>query len=220
MWQLNPPIQPQTDRETSKQQKPNKPVGVRYLWSGFVVTHLSPTTRLGFTPTDDWGTLIWIPRSKRREERVGDKRETEGQRRASGLTDACTNTRDADSMMEKNPTRPQSITDKIVGCFCSVDGLSKPLQRRETLVANQRLRISTKLGCGRTSFPHDATGCQRRRGGLTERWEWKRREGERRGLDLSTLYHTNTGHYILYCGYIQYEINMDGWKLMGRGRMI
>lgn len=51
-------------------------------------------------------------------------------------------------------------------------------------------------------------------------WEWKRREGERRGLYLSTVYHTDTGHYTLHCGYIQYEINMDGWELMGRGRMI
>lgn len=75
---------------------------------GFVVTHLNPTTRLGFTPTDDWGTLIWIPRRKRREERVGDKRKTEGQRRASGLTDTCTNTRDADAMMAKPQDRNQS----------------------------------------------------------------------------------------------------------------
>ncbi len=83
---------------------------------------------------------------------MGDKGKNEGQRQMNRLTDTCTNTHDAGAMMKT--TKPQSwITIFNVFFFCYADGLSKPLQQREMLVANHWLKISTELGCGWTSFP-------------------------------------------------------------------
>lgn len=140
---------------------------------GFVVTHFNPKSLFDFTRTDEWGSVISIPilLPKIKWERRGRMRDKNMWR--GWHKHRC-----------HNENHKTSIMDKNINVFCFFDGLSKPLQQNEMLVANHRLRISTTVGCGWTSFfPLIA---QAARG--EEEWQRGGRGGERKSFNIALNY--------------------------------
>lgn len=174
MWQLNPPLQPQSERETWRARKELVVLGskasyctraqspwrnlikMRYLWSVLlwpilIQKYCSASPKEMSEPLQSEYQFLRVKRKRRGWEK----------NLRNGLMDACTNTW---YRCHDEGKRKTSIMDRIVFfLFCYSDSLSKSLQQREMLVANQWLKVSTKLGCGWTSVSPDSSLAVRER---------------------------------------------------------
>lgn len=129
-------------------------------------------------------------------------RERKRDKDLSRLTDTCTNTHDAGAMMKN--TKPQSW----IKVFFILMACLHHYSRKKRWLPITGSESHTNLAVGGQALPHDGTGC-RRRGGKTEKWEWKRR-----GIILKNC--TTLALDVTYCANILYRLT---YTMTARGQV-